>query len=210
MANTTMCPSCDTCTPWFLENTCSQKWIKHYFDNNTTVVFAVLMSLWSVVFLDFWKRYSAEIEHRWDVLGFDPEEEPPRPAYFLQLKNVKRRYWRENLSTQMTEPRPPFWKMKLPRVMLSLATVTLLVVLAGIAMLAIVIYKMSMLVALNALEDKFIKNNYSMVIAATGALINLIVILTFNFGYKFVAKWLTEKELHCLQQNVLRTENCCR
>ena len=196
MANTTMCPSCDTCTPWFLENTCSQKWIKHYFDNNTTVVFAVLMSLWSVVFLDFWKRYSAEIEHRWDVLGFDPEEEPPRPAYFLQLKNVKRRYWRENLSTQRTEPRPPFWKMKLPRVMLSLATVTLLVVLAGIAMLAIVIYKMSMLVALNALEDKFIKNNYSMVIAATGALINLIVILTFNFGYKFVAKWLTEKELH--------------
>ena len=62
---------------------------KYFFDNETTVVFALFMSLWSIVFTELWKRYSAEITHRWDVFGYDPEEEHPRPEYLAQLKDVK-------------------------------------------------------------------------------------------------------------------------
>ena len=90
MANTTMCPQCDkTCEPWLLEEACVVTWNKHLFDNISSVCYGFFMSLWAAFFLEGWKRYSAEIYHRWDVFGFDPEEELPRPAYLHQLKDVK-------------------------------------------------------------------------------------------------------------------------
>ena len=44
--------------------------------NNVFVIYFILAAL----FLEFWKRYSREITHRWDVTGFTPEEEHPRPG----------------------------------------------------------------------------------------------------------------------------------
>ena len=55
------------------------------------------------LFLEFWKRYSAEVAHRWNVTLYHPEEEHPRPEYIAQLKNVKERT--VNFVTQTTEPR---------------------------------------------------------------------------------------------------------
>ena len=99
----------------------------YLFDNETTVFFAVFMSFWgefagehfqgaqltfflsflfvtsAALFLEFWKRYSYEVAHRWDVTGYHPEEEHPRPEYLAQLKNVKERT--VNFVTQCTEPR---------------------------------------------------------------------------------------------------------
>ena len=90
MANTTMCPRCDTtCKTWLLEEACTMTWYKYLFDNISSVCYGFCMSLWSAVFLECWKRYSAEIFHQWDIFGFDPEEEHPRPGYLLQLKDVK-------------------------------------------------------------------------------------------------------------------------
>ena len=196
MANTSMCPSCDydSCKTWELKEECDRTRVKHLFDNALTVVFAFLMSLWSVIFLDSWKRYSAEICHRWDVDEFDPEEEPPRPAYLLQLKDVDRRHWRVNFVTQENEPRPPFWEMKLPRVVLSWTTVTLMVVVAGIVMLAIVGYEMSLVAAIFALDDH--AANHGFKVSVTGAVFNLITIVIFNQAYGYLAEWLTKKELH--------------
>ena len=34
---------------------------QYLFDNGTTVFFGVFMSLWAVIFLELWKRYSAEV-----------------------------------------------------------------------------------------------------------------------------------------------------
>ena len=39
----------------------------YLFDNDTTVIFAIFMSFWTALFLEFWKRYSAEMAHRWQV-----------------------------------------------------------------------------------------------------------------------------------------------
>ena len=90
MANVTMCPICDQfCQFWSLGDACMMTKAKYFFDNETTVVFALFMSLWSIIFTELWKRYSAEITHRWDVFGYDPEEEHPRPEYLAQLKDVK-------------------------------------------------------------------------------------------------------------------------
>lgn len=39
----------------------------------------------ATLFLELWKRYSAEITHRWDLTGFDLHEEHPRPQYLGKL-----------------------------------------------------------------------------------------------------------------------------
>jgi anoctamin-1 len=78
--NYIMCPQCDKkCDYWNLTETCLQAEITSLFDNHVTVIFAVFMSFWAALFLEHWKRYSAEITHRWDLTGFDVHEEHPRP-----------------------------------------------------------------------------------------------------------------------------------
>ena len=57
----------------------------------------------AALFLEFWKRYSSEIAHRWDVTGYQPEAEHPRPEYIAQLKNVEEKT--VNFVTQTTEPK---------------------------------------------------------------------------------------------------------
>ena len=38
--------------------------IKVMFDNNLTLLYSVIMSLWATVYLELWKRYSALLTHR--------------------------------------------------------------------------------------------------------------------------------------------------
>lgn len=198
MANTTMCPICDEfCDYWKLEDACKMTQAKYFFDNGTTVFFAIFMSLWGVIFLEFWKRYSAEITHRWDVFGYDPEEEHPRPEYLAELRDVEERTI--NFITQTSEPKPPFWKMKLPGILISWTSVLMFIMLALITVIAIILYRMSMVAALAAVNDSTIKNNWGLFISMTGAAINLVLILIFNYIYEFLAFWLTEKELHRTQ-----------
>ncbi|XP_023339966.1 anoctamin-1 isoform X4 [Eurytemora carolleeae] len=198
MANTTMCPICDNfCEPWKLQDACHLSKAKYLFDNGTTVFFAVFMSLWAVFFLECWKRYSAEISHRWDVFGYDPEEEHPRPEYLVKLRNVKDKT--VNFITQTSEPKPPFWKMKLPGILISWTSVYLLIFLAVAAVIAVILYRMSMVVALAAVHDSTIRGNWSLFISMTGAGINLVLILLFNWFYEQIAFWLTEKELRRTQ-----------
>lgn len=72
-----------------------------------------------------WKRYSAEITHRWDLTGFDIQEEHPRPQYLARLSHVKRQ--QINVVTNTMEPHVPFWRVKLPMTILSFSAVILLV-----------------------------------------------------------------------------------
>jgi anoctamin-1 len=41
--------------------------------------------------MEMWKRYSSEITHRWDLTGFDIQEEHPRPEYLARLRHVKKK-----------------------------------------------------------------------------------------------------------------------
>lgn len=47
------------------------------------IFFSLLMFIsWLVtLFLEFWKRYQAELEYTWDTVEFLEQEEPPRPEY---------------------------------------------------------------------------------------------------------------------------------
>lgn len=89
LSNITMCPQCDQCDYWNLTEACFYAEITHTFDNYLTLVFAIVMSVWSALYLNSWKRYSAEIVHRWGLSNLQPETYYPRPEYLAKLKNLE-------------------------------------------------------------------------------------------------------------------------
>lgn len=124
--------------------------------------------------MEQWKRYSAEITHRWDLTGFDIHEEHPRPQYLARLAHVKK--VRVDYVTNTEEPQPPYWRMKLPATVFSFSVVLLLVALAVAAVLGVVLYRISVLAALSVYTS-----NAILFTTATAAFINLVLIFIFNW-----------------------------
>lgn len=182
-----MCPICDysgdrSCDFWHLFETCLHSRAAYLFDNATTVFFAVFMSFWAVLFLEMWKRYSAEITHRWDLTGFDHQEEHPRPQYLARLAHVKSK--KVNVVTQTLEPRVPFWRIKFPAALLSISLILLLVSMALATVVGVILYRMSLLASLSIHNDQNITSNAMLITTATAAFINLCCILLFNRVYE--------------------------
>ena len=55
-----------------------------------------------MTFLEYWKRKSASLSHHWDCMGFQEEEERPRPAFA-----AKAPYLEKNPITGIREPSFP-------------------------------------------------------------------------------------------------------
>ncbi|XP_076341662.1 anoctamin-4-like isoform X2 [Tachypleus tridentatus] len=122
-----LCPRCDIkgCKYEQLGQTCTFVKITHLFDNGAAVFFAVFMSLWAVIFMELWKRYSAKITHHWDATNFDTLEEHPRPEYLAKLSTVKKK--KVNFITGVNEPCVSFWKRRVPCTIFSWSVVLLLI-----------------------------------------------------------------------------------
>lgn len=176
-----------------LNETCVQAQVTSLCDNPVTVFFAVFMSFWAALFLEHWKRYSAEITHRWDLTGFDVHEEHPRPQYLARLKSIRRE--KKDIVTNASEPNVPFWRMKLPATLLSVSVIMLLIVVAIAAVLGVVLYRMVMM-AILALYGTELTTSFAIIFTTTtAAIINLVIIVILNWMYEYLAEWLTEFEL---------------
>ncbi|RZC37101.1 anoctamin-1-like [Asbolus verrucosus] len=191
-----MCPRCDKyCDYWKLNEGCLYAKIQHFIDNPATIFFAVFMSFWSILYLELWKRYSAEITHRWGLTGFDLQAEPPRPEYLIRLANAKKR--KLNVVTNLDEPAVSFWKVKLPSLILSFTVALLWVLIALIVVFGIVIYRMSLITSEVLYKDKTSYRIY--ILPITAGIINLICIMILNIMYNKLATLLTEMELQRTQ-----------
>ncbi|KAH8406732.1 hypothetical protein KR222_008167 [Zaprionus bogoriensis] len=191
--NITMCPLCDWCEFWNLKETCNYAKITYLIDNPSTVFFAVFMSFWATLFLELWKRYSAEITHRWDLTGFDVHEEHPRPQYLARLEHIEPT--RTDYVTNMKEPTVPFWRMKFPATVFSFSMVVLLIALAFVALVAVVVHRMSMLAALKVDGNSMTTSKAIVLAAASAAFVNLCLLYVLNYLYNHLAEYLTELEL---------------
>jgi anoctamin-7 len=100
--NVTMCPLCANCSTWPLHQICDYTRIAYLFDHPGTVFYAVFMSFWAVTFLEYWKRKNASLAHHWDCMGFQDEEERPRPEFA-----AKAPYLEKNPITGVREPAFP-------------------------------------------------------------------------------------------------------
>ncbi|XP_067614286.1 anoctamin-1 isoform X2 [Eurosta solidaginis] len=193
--NLTMCPLCDWCNFWYLKETCFYAKITYLFDNPSTVFFAVFMSFWATLFLELWKRYSAEITHRWDLTGFDAHEEHPRLEYLTRLEHLKNIRTRIDYVTNIKEPTVPFWRMKFPATVFSVSVVFLLIFLAFVALVAVVVYRMSMLATLKLGSSTMTTSSAIMLATASAAFVNLCLLYVLNYMYTQLAEYLTELEM---------------
>lgn len=135
-----------------------------------------------MLFLELWKRYSAEITHRWDLTGFDIHEEHPRPQYLARLAHIKK--VRIDYITNTKEPDPPFWRMKLPAAVFSFSVVLLLVSLAFAAVLGVVLYRMSTMAALSVSKNGWATSYAIYITTITAAWINLKLIFLFSWVWQ--------------------------
>ncbi|XP_037109447.1 anoctamin-9 isoform X2 [Syngnathus acus] len=71
-----MCPLCDKrCKVWLLSDTCTYAKVSLLFDNEGTVLFAMVMAVWATLFLEFWKRHRTSFVCEWKVSDWCEEEE---------------------------------------------------------------------------------------------------------------------------------------
>lgn len=184
-----MCPRCDQrCPYWLLSDTCIYSKVAYVFDNEFTVVFAIFMSLWATMFLEFWKRRQAEIAYEWDLLGYEDEEEQPRPEYEAAASNT-----RLNPITKVDEPYIAVGK-KIPRFVCSFSFVLFMLLLVLVAVVAVVVYRAALFAVLAAQGDYNV-GAVNIATSATAALINLIIIMILNKFYERLAEILTRWEM---------------
>ncbi|XP_029318253.1 anoctamin-6 [Cottoperca gobio] len=198
--NIVMCPQCDKeCIYWRLNSTCQASKKLCIFDNFGTLVFAVFMSIWVTLFLEFWKRYQAELEYMWDTVEFLEQEEPPRPEY-----EAKCIYERKNTVTGVKEKVPYTACGRCVRVSIGIGTVLFWILLILASIVAIIVYRLAAFFAFSAklraqdLKELEPLKEYvtpQMATAVTASLISFVVIMILNILYERVAIWITDFEL---------------
>ncbi|KAK0082080.1 hypothetical protein PV325_011109 [Microctonus aethiopoides] len=194
-----MCPLCNrNCDYWRLSETCMLTKATLLFDNPSTIVFAVFMSFWSVLYLELWRRRSDELIYRWGLVGWDHSAEHPRPQYLALLNKLKILKAKEKINTVTMEKelRVSFWRVRVPATMLSFSIVILLLIAAIAAVFAVVFYRMSRITTNKIFGQELDSFHYrTFALPSIAAAINLVCILVLNYLYDWLAVHLTEMEM---------------
>eukprot|EP00054_Salpingoeca_dolichothecata_P020733 m.131337 g.131337 ORF g.131337 m.131337 type:complete len:955 (-) comp23726_c0_seq2:101-2965(-) len=185
-SNLTMCGLCATCDKWNLTDTCFAYKFGYVFDNGGTVAFALFMSLWATLFLEFWKRKTAATAYDWDVMDFH-ENEPQRPQFRgrgpLQPHPVTGIYQKHYPS-----------HFRLAKMFTSFLFVVLMLSLVLWAVVGIIIFRAVVRVILY--ENPSTQESSSGITSALAAVLQLILIMILNKIYGKCAFILTDWENH--------------
>ncbi|KAG0253841.1 Anoctamin-7 [Mortierella polycephala] len=154
------------------------------FDNALTLPFALFMSVWSALFVEFWKRRSNVLTYEWNTFDFERRERA-RPEFRPTATRI-------SPVTGKRELYYPRYRQLMSIVM------SIVVVLISIA---IVIVSVGSLMLFNV----WLKNDptdprgnrlSSTVVSVITAVLNLVVIMALGTIYARLAKILTDNENH--------------
>lgn len=181
-----MCPLCDRqCWFWYLSDSCQAIRVAHFFDNNLSIAFACIMSIWSTLFQEFWKREQAKRGYTWHTLDFEEVEEQVRPEYAAVVTTL-----RENPATGRMEPYTP--KTTIYKKYAGVfSIVTFMITVVIFAVIGVVFYRVAVFAASARSKDQNVRKHAKTITSMTAALINLILINILKFVYQYVAYWLT-------------------
>ncbi|XP_042638038.1 anoctamin-1 [Orycteropus afer afer] len=122
--NITMCPLCDkTCSYWKMSSACATARASHLFDNPATVFFSIFMALWAATFMEHWKRKQMRLNYRWDLTGFEEEEEAvkdhPRAEYEARVleKSLRKESKNKEKCRHIPEESTNKWKQRVKTAM---------------------------------------------------------------------------------------------
>nr|CAH8865358.1 unnamed protein product [Trichobilharzia regenti] len=194
-----MCPLCKSskCKFWTLDTSCLRTKLMRLVDHEGTVVFAVVMSLWAVIFFEMWKRKQVSLAYHWNVSSLEPMDQPPRPEFMALLNKKCPR--RVNPITGYVEPFIPFWRRKIPVILITYSTVLLAVMLTLGFLVSVVLYKLVIKAMLYRHHNPMLQSTAGMIATMTGSCINLVVIFIMKLIYDRMAIKLTDAENHRTQ-----------
>uniref|UniRef100_A0A2R8ZHR6 Anoctamin n=1 Tax=Pan paniscus TaxID=9597 RepID=A0A2R8ZHR6_PANPA len=217
--NITMCPLCDkTCSYWKMSSACATARASHLFDNPATVFFSVFMALWAATFMEHWKRKQMRLNYRWDLTGFEEEEDHPRAEYEARVlekslkkesrNKEKRRHipeestnkWKQRVKTAMagvklTDKVKLTWRDRFPAYLTNLVSIIFMIAVTFAIVLGVIIYRISMAAALAMNSSPSVRSNIRVTVTATAVIINLVVIILLDEVYGCIARWLTKIEV---------------
>lgn len=186
-----MCPVCDKlCSYYLLSSTCILAKISKFFDNDITPLFAIFMSLWATMFLEFWKRRQISLTYKWNSIGFKSSEEEIRPEYTGTGGILK-----QNPITGVHESYPNASFIKnLLRIMGSGGTILTYIVMIIITVVGVNVFRTVFTIILIASRNYVVHERADIIAVIAAAFINLITINILKFVYKKVAFVLTKCE----------------
>uniref|UniRef100_A0A8C2KAF4 Anoctamin n=1 Tax=Cyprinus carpio TaxID=7962 RepID=A0A8C2KAF4_CYPCA len=163
------------------------------FDNGGTVFFSIFMSLWAVTFLEYWKRTSSILSHRWDCSEFEEIEERPRPEFTALAPMTVR-----NPVTGAEEPYFPETQ-RLSRTLTGNMVIILMIAIVLIFLIAIILYRTILSIIIYRSQNGFFIFSAGRIASLTGSMLNLLVILLLSRLYTYLAQILTRWEMHRTQ-----------
>jgi anoctamin-7 len=164
----------------------------------------------AVTFLEYWKRKSVSLAHHWDCMGFQDEEERPRPEFAARAPFLER-----NPVTGIREPSFPS-SLRNKRVAAGIGIIFLMVrpsscsclllsrvmdttgaecslsvqmSLVIIFIVAVIIYRV--LVSIPLFQNSTFRSQAQAIANMTGAVVNLIIIMAMSRVYEKLAHRLT-------------------
>ena len=82
-----ICPECDKfCGYSSIVNSCFLSRITYLFDNYSTVLWSIFMTVWATTYLEMWKRRQAILKWEWDLSDNEDVEEI-RPEFESNVKS---------------------------------------------------------------------------------------------------------------------------
>ncbi|XP_045711193.1 anoctamin-1 isoform X3 [Phyllostomus hastatus] len=195
--NITMCPLCDkTCSYWKMSSACATARASHLFDNPATVFFSIFMALWAATFMEHWKRKQMRLNYRWDLTGFEEEEEAvkghPRAEYEAR---VLQKSLRKESKDKETDKVKLTWRDRFPAYLTNLVSIIFMIAVTFAIVLGVIIYRISTAAALAMNSSPSVRSNIRVTVTATAVIINLVVIILLDEVYGCIARWLTKIEV---------------
>ncbi len=172
-----------------LQESCAYATVNTVFSNYFTVLFALISSLWAVVFMELWKREQARLTCKWDCFDVTTQYEPPRPEYQSAARKKRR-----NPITHEWEPYIPA-RNTWVNIVVSVCSIAFMIVLVIAVMVGVIVYKMAMGMVFYSSQLKGIAFLDSSILSTvTASIISLISILVLEKVYTWIAWQLTERE----------------
>ncbi|RMZ95896.1 anoctamin-4-like isoform X1 [Brachionus plicatilis] len=198
--NFTICPICDqnSCESISLEENCLYSRIYYIFDNHATIVFSVAMSVWSVFFIEFWKRKQNSLQFEWDTYDLNEKIEPLRPQFRSKVTRL-----RPNKITKENEPYYPL-SYRYFKYFISIMTIFFMVLVILGFIFGIVFYRTILQLLLYRSDD--LRKFSNIIVPSTAAAINFVFIWLFGFLYKKIARWLTNFVFIKILQHIARMD----
>ncbi|XP_053316080.1 anoctamin-7 [Spea bombifrons] len=187
----TMCPVCKICPYWNLSSICGLYKAGILFDNLGTLLFSFFMSIWSVTFLEYWKRFSATLAYSWDCSEFSEIEEPARPEFTVLAPHTI-----QNPVTGSKEPYFPKAK-RLRRIFTGSMIIIVMIAVVVMFLISVILYRL--IIFLVVARSGMVYTSASLIASITSSVLNLIIILMLSKVYKSLAQFLTQWEMHRTQ-----------